>query len=133
MCKLLKMKGYWLTKDGRMLNTGYALVKLFFRRNSSASATFMSHWCMIVAVPLRSHPPPAHLGPTPASHVVSSHLLAAELCDSFQPATEDGVSRRIRAKPSASLQAPGLRYGIEIAARYQCAILTVQLRLHVHP
>ena len=32
-----------------MLNMGYALVKLFFRRNAPASATFMSHWCMIVA------------------------------------------------------------------------------------
>jgi len=73
MCKLLKMKGDLLTRDGRMLNTGYALVKLFFRRNSPASATFMSHWCMIVAFSLRTQPLlPADLLPILLSHVVMS-------------------------------------------------------------
>jgi hypothetical protein len=56
-----------------MLNAGYALVKLFFRRNSPASATCMSHWCMIVAFSLRLQPLlPAELLPILLSRLVMS-------------------------------------------------------------
>ena len=46
-----------MNQDGRMLNMGYVLVKLFFRRNAPTSATFMSHWYISVACFLRLQTP----------------------------------------------------------------------------
>ena len=94
-----------MEKDGRMLNTGYVLVKLFFRRNAPASATFMSHWCIGVACFLRSQTLlAADLPCVPLSHTVMSEVLQAAFQLLLVGAREPCASMSSRPCPSVPLR-----------------------------
>ena len=122
-----------MDQDGRMLNMGYVLVKLFFRRNAPTSATFMSHWYISVACFLRLQTPLAADLPC-----MSLHSLREEVPKrSFQAP----CSGRWRAFRHHVITTPPLRavvgwsskFGIKIALFSRTSPLCVQLWLDVYP